>query len=374
MKDSIAWVGLDVHKDTISVALAGRDGSPVSDGQIENRPEAVRRLVGRLSRRHARLEFCYEAGPCGYELYRQLTGLGHSCLVAASSLIPRRAGDRVKTDRRDALLLARLLRSGDLTRVWVPGPDHEAVRELVRCRVDFKQMERRCRQRMCALLLRHGRHWSRDNWTEAHRRWLRAQRFALPELQAAFDQLLRAIAEAEERVRQMEREMEEALSSWSLASLVRGLMAMRGVKLITAMTVAAELGDLSRFRTAGELMAYVGLVPGERSSGQRRRQGGITKSGNRHVRRVLVESSWSCWHKPYVSRALEKRSRGASQAVRDIAWQAQGRLYDRYRRLTARGKVGQVAITAVARELLGFIWSIGHQVMREERASASSGA
>jgi transposase len=374
MKESIAQVGLDVHKASISVGLAERNGSPVSYGEIENRPEAVRRLVGRLARRYERLSFAYEAGPCGYEVYRQLKALGHSCLVVAPSLIPRRPGDRIKTDRRDAMMLARLLRSGDLTAVWVPEPRHEAVRELVRCRVDFKQMERRCRQRVCALLLRHGRHWDRSTWTQVHRRWLRSQRFELAELQAAFEQSLQAIEEAEARVSQVEREMEEALAAWSLAPLVRGLMAMRGVKLITAMTLAAELGDLSRFRSPGELMAYVGLVPGERSSGSTRRQGGITKSGNRHVRRVLVESAWSYRHAPYVSQSLLARGRDASEAVRGIARQAQKRLHARYRRLTMRGKPAQVTITAVAREELGFIWSIGHQVMREQRALASAGA
>lgn len=373
MKDCIAYVGLDVHKDSITVALAPKYGRVVESGRIVNRPEAVRRKLRQLARRYVRLDLAYEAGPCGYELYRQLQTMGHSCIVVAPSLIPRRPGDRIKTDRRDAMMLARLLRSGDLTAVWVPDPQHEAVRELVRCREDFKCGERRWRQRMCSLLLRHGRHYDRSNWTQAHRRWLLGQRFDRAESAATFEHYLHAIMEAEERVAQLSRRMEEALADWSLAPLVRGLMAMRGIRLITGMTVAAELGDMSRFDLAPELMAFVGLVASERSSGKTRRQGHITKCGNRHVRRVLVESAWSYRHKPNWSPALRLRAQDASEAVRAIAWKAQKRLYSRYHRLVLGGKVAQVAITAVAREELGFIWAIARQVMVEQRASAEAG-
>lgn len=373
MKDCIAYVGLDVHKDSISVALAPKYGRVVESGRIVNRPEAVRRKLRQLARGYERLDLAYEAGPCGYELYRQLESMRHSCIVVAPSLIPRRAGDRIKTDRRDAIMLARLLRSGDLTAVWVPDRAHEAVRELVRCREDFKGNERRHRQRMCSLLLRHGRHYDRSNWTQAHRKWLLSQRFDRPATTATFEHYLHAIVEAEERVSQLSRRMEEVLEDWSLAPLVRGLMAMRGIKLITGMTVAAELGDMSRFDLATELMAFVGLVASERSSGQTRRQGGITKCGNRHVRRVLVESAWSYRHKPKMSPALRLRGRDASEAVRAIAWKAQKRLYSRYHRLVQGGKAAQVAITAVAREELGFIWAIARQVMVEQLASAEAG-
>jgi transposase len=297
----------------------------------------------------------------------------HSCIVVAPSQIPRRPGDRIKTYRRDAMMLARLLRSGDLTAVWVPDPAHEAVRELVRCREDLKCSERRHRQRMCALLLRHGRYYAGSNWTQAHRRWLLSQCFDRPATKATFEHYLHAIMEAEEHVSQLSRRMEEALSDWSLAPLVRGLMAMRGIKVITGMTVVAELGDMSRFHVARELMAFVGLVPSERSSGRTRRQGSITKCGNRHVRRVLVESAWSYRHKPKMSPPLRLRGRDASEAVRAIAWKAQKRLYSRYHRLVTKGKVAQVAITAVAREELGFIWAIARQVMVEQRASAEAG-
>lgn len=370
MNDCTAFVGLDVHKNSIDYAVATVEDQSLPGRQIVNRPDAVRRVVRRLEQRYSRLEFAYEAGPCGYGLYRQLRDWGHGCLVAAPSLIPRRPGDRIKTDRRDAQTLARLLRIGDLTAVWVPDAIHEAVRELVRCREDFLQDKRRCQQRLCSFLLRHDCRYERRNWTDVHRRWLRRQRFDLPDLQTTFESLCCAEQEACQRVVQMEQRMEEALESWSLAPLVRSLMAMRGIRMITAMTLAAELGDLTRFRTAKELMAFVGLVPGQRSSGMRTVYTGITKSGNRHVRRVLIESAWSYRHKPAWTRTLLARARDASEAVRVIAWQAQKRLHRRYHRLVSRGKSGQVAITAVAREALGFIWSIGQQVNIEQQASA----
>lgn len=374
MRECTTHVGLDVHKDSIWVALALPGGEVVELGRIENVPAAVRRLVARLERRRARLEFTYEAGPCGYDLYRQLLSLGHVCGVVAPSLIPRRPGDRIKTDRRDARMLARLARSGDLVRVWVPDEHHEAVRELVRCREDVKGVERRHRQRMNALLLRHGRRWDRSNWTQVHRAWLRQQRFDQVETQAVFDHYLHSIIEAEQRLVQIEREMQEALWCWSLSPLVDALMAMRGVKLVTAMTLVSELGDLTRFSSPRELMAFVGVVPSERSSGSTRRQGHITKSGNAHVRRVLIESAWSYRHKPSWSAALRKRADHASEAVRAIAWKAQKRLHRRYYRLVLRGKPAQVAMTAVAREELGFIWAVGMQVAQEQRAPALAGA
>jgi len=372
MEESTVFVGLDVHKDSISVALVTVEGLAVEIGQFANTEAAVGQLVRRLARKHGRLVLAYEAGPCGYGLYRQLTSMGHACVVAAPSLIPRRPGDRIKTDRRDALTLARMLRMGELTAVWVPDPAHEAIRDLVRCREDFKQAERRCRQRLCGFLLRHGRYYAKSKWTQEHRRWLMSQSFDEPALAKVFGHYHHAILEAEERVAQLEREMAESLDSWSLAPLVRGLMAMRGVRLVTAMTLAAELGDLSRFARAGDLMSFVGLVASEHSSGQSRRQGGITKSGNRHVRRVLVESAWSYRHKPCWSAALRARARDASEAVRAIAWKAQKRLCSRYHRLTSRGKAAQTAITAVAREEVGFIWAIGRQVMQEQRALAEA--
>ena len=372
MQESTANVGLDVHKDSIVVGLVTGLGEPQEVGRIANEARAVRRMVEKLALRHGRLCFAYEAGPCGYELYRQLVSMGHACQVIAPSLTPRKPGDHIKTDRRDALTLARQLRNGDLTAVWVPDERHEAVRELVRCRDDFKQVERRCRQRLCALLLRHGRHYGKGNWTQEHGRWLLSQRFDQAQTQIVFDHYLHSITEAQERIRQLEQQMESALEGWTLSPLVRALMSMRGVKLVAAMTYAAELGDLSRFSRAGELMAFVGLVPREFSSGPNRRLGSLTKSGNRHVRRMLIETSWSYRHKPSVSPQMRQRGREASEAVRAIAWKAQKRLHGKYHRLIARGKSGQTAIAAVAREQLGFIWAIGRQVMEEQRLLATA--
>jgi transposase len=372
MNDSITYVGLDVHKDSIAIALASSQGEPVEVGQIRNEPSAMRRMADRLAQRHGRLMLAYEAGPCGYELYRQLTSLGHACIVVAPSLIPRRPGDRIKTDRRDAAALARLLRSGDLTAVWVPDTHHEAIRELVRCREDIKHVERLGCQRLCALLLRHGRRYEGDNWTQGHRRWLQGQQFECRQTQMSFDHYLHSIMEAEERIAELERQMEDALSDWSLAPLVAALMAMRGIKLVTAMTCAEELGDLGRFERANELMTFVGLIPSEHSSGQSRCQGGITKCGNKHVRRVLIESAWSYQHRPAIGVSLRARGKYASEAVRAISWKAQNRLHSRYYRLINRGKSAQAAITAVARELLGFIWAIGQQVRKEQGTSAKA--
>lgn len=366
MQKYTTHVGLDVHADTIWVAVARPDGENLSLGQIANRYASVSQLLKRLKRKYERLHFVYEAGPCGYDLYRQLNNEDSTCSVVAPSLIPRRPGDQVKTDRRDAVILARLSRSGDLVSVWVPDAHHEAVRELVRCREDVKQAERRARQRMCAMLLRHSRHYDKTNWTQEHLRWLRKQRFEHRESQATFEHILEMITETGQRLRVLDKQMEESLEDWSLASLVRGLMAMRGVKLLTAMILTAELGDITRFTSAQELMSYVGLVPSERSSGKTRRQGGITKSGNGHVRRVLVESAWHYRHRPDWSAALRARASHTTDRVRSIAWNAQKRLNRRYHRLTSKGKASQVAITAMAREHLGFVWAIGWAVMRPD--------
>jgi transposase len=370
MQEYTVFIGLDVHKDSIWAASAV-GGSEVAElGQIPNTAAAVDRLVRRLEAKGAVLHFVYEAGPCGYDLYRQLLLRGHVCQVVAPSLMPRRPGDRIKTDRRDARTLARLARSGDLVSVWVPDVHHEAVRELVRCREDFKHVERQARQRMSALLLRHSRHYDGDAWTVAYHRWLLEQKFERPETTAVFEHYLHSIIESGERIAAVERQMQEAVSSWTLCPLVEGLMAMRGVKLVTAMTLAAELGELGRFESAQQLMAFVGLVPSEHSSGLTRRQGRITKSGNGHVRRVLVESAWAYRHKPAWSPTLRARAARASEAVRAISWKAQKRLHGRYHRLVSRGKPAQQAITAVAREELGFIWAIGMQVAKEQWASA----
>ena len=366
MNEFSKYVGLDVHQRTIAVAVAdaGR-GKARYYGEIANTPEALGKLVGRLSPEGELIAFCYEAGPCGYEVYRTLTGMGAECEVVAPSLIPRKAGDRVKTDRRDALGLARLYRAGELTAVWVPDQEQEAMRDLVRARSDMKAMESTAKRRLHSFLLRQGRSYAagKSKWTKAHRRWLQEQRFAQPLQQIVFQEYVDAVDQAIERVAALEREMERAWRDWSLAPVVEALMALRGLQLINALTVVVELGDISRFDSPRQLMAYLGLVPSEHSSGESRRRGGITKTGNGHVRRALTEAAW-CYRFPArKTRHLERRAEKSSAEVQAIAWKAQKRLCGRYRYLIEQGKANTVAVTAVARELAGFIWAVACEVM-----------
>lgn len=359
MRKSTRFVALDIHKNSITVALAEDGKAPALYGTIDSTGAAVAKLAGKLSASGALLRFCYEAGPCGYGVYRQLRALGHACAVVAPSLIPRRPGDRIKTDRRDALSLARLHRNGELTPVWVPDAEQEAIRDLERAREDFKHAERRVRQRLAGFLLRHGRAYTGGRrWTQAHYRWLEAQRFDHPAQQIVFQEYVDETKHAKARIKALEKELEQALSDWTFAGQARDLMALRGVDTLTAITVLAELGDITRFDTPRQLMAYVGLVPSEHSSGQRRQRGAITKAGNAHVRRVLVESAW-CYRFPArKTRHLQRRAEKAPPAVQDIAWKAQKRLCGRYRRLSARGMPKGKVCTAIAREMLGFIWAI----------------
>ena len=364
MDEYSAYVGLDVHKDTIAVAVAlpGRE-EPVYRGEIRHSRRSLRRLMGRLSPHGEVLSFCYEAGPCGYGVYREIVETGHACQVVSPSLIPRRPGDRVKTDRRDALMLARLHRSGDLTAVWVPGPEQEAMRDLTRGREDMKAIQLKTRQRLGAFLLRHGRVCAgKSRWTRAHSRWLEAQKFEQPVQQVVFQEYVDAVARATARVASLEARMHEALPGWSLAPAVAGLRALRGVDTITAMTVLAELGDLTRFDSPRQLMSFLGLAPSEHSSGSRRRQGAITKTGNGHVRRVLVEAAWSYRHPARKTAHLRRKAAAAPEAVQALAWAAQKRLRARHRHLIHAGKVRNQATTAVARELAGFIWAIACEV------------
>lgn len=365
------YVGLDVHKDFIAVAVAreGR-GEPTYYGEIPHTPAAVRALVKRLAREGAVLHFCYEAGPCGYGLHRQLTGLGHGCEVVAPSLIPRKAGERLKTDRRDALSLGRLHRSGDLTPVWVPDAEQEALRDLTRAREDMKAIELKARQRLGAFLLRHGRvYGGKSRWTRAHWRWLEAVKFASPVQQIVLQEYVDTVKEAQRRVAGLEEQMRAALASWSLEPVARALMAMRGVGLITAMTILAELGDLTRFDSPRELMGYLGLVPSEHSSGGTRRQGRITRTGNGHVRRALVEMAWNYRFPARKTRDIEKRAEQTSAAVQAIAWQAQKRLCGRYQALLRAGKLKQQVTVAVAREAAGFLWAIACEVQGKAHGS-----
>jgi len=365
MSKSIKYIGLDVHKKSISVAVASgglRDAERYF-GQIDNTAGALRKLSEQLSRDGVRLCFCYEAGPCGYGVHRQLTALGHDCDVVAPSLIPRKPGERVKTDRRDALMLARLHRAGELSPVWVPDADHEAMRDLVRARAVSVRDVRRARQRLSGFLLRHGRvYCGAKAWTLAHRRWLSRLAFAHPAQQIVLQDYINAVEAAEVRRDGLMRQIEALLPHWSLAPLVAALQAMRGVALVVAVTLAAEVGDLRRFEHPGHLMAYLGLVPSEHSSGGRRRLGAITKTGNAAARRALIEGAWSYQLPARISRARLSRMEGLAKPIRDIAWKAEVRLCARYRRLCASGKPSNLVVTAIAREMLAFAWAIGQQI------------
>jgi transposase len=362
--DSQAFIAFDSSKlrNAVAVAEGGRAGEVRFLGEIENNGMATAKFVRKIAGRYRRMTFCYEAGPTGYGLYRQIRELGYECIVVAPSLIPRKPGDRVKTNRRDAVSLAKQLRAGDLTAVWVPDPHHEAVRDLTRAREAAVEDLRRKRQQISAFLLRQGRHNEGKAWTKTHLKWLASQKLEHTEQRIAFEEMLLAMRQAQERIERLEQAIRTAVPDWSLAEMVTALMAMRGIDLISATGFLAEIGDLSRFQTPRELMAYLGLVPSEDSTGDRIKRGPITKTGNRRARRILVESSWSYQHPPRVGKHKQANVAAAPRAVREIAWKAQCRLSGRYRALIRKGKLKTVAVTAVARELCGFIWAINHAI------------
>jgi transposase len=363
---SEVFVAFDTSKlrNAIAIAEAGRSGEVRFVGEIENSGAATAKLVRKLSAKYGRLTFCYEAGPTGYGLYRQITSLGHDCMVVAPSLIPTKPGDRVKTNRRDALSLVKLLRAGELTAVWVPDPRHEAMRDLTRARGVGVEDLRRKRQQISSFLLRQGLHYpdNRATWTKAHMTWLASQKLEHVEQRIAFEEMLFALRQAQERIARLEQAICAAVPDWSLAEVVTAVMAMRGFDLISASAFLAEIGDLSRFQTPRELMGYLGLVPSESSTGDTILRGPITKAGNRRARRTLVECSWSYQHPPRVGKEKQAKVAAAPPAVREIAWKAQCRLSARYRTLVRKGKGANVAVTAVARELAAFIWAISREV------------
>jgi len=371
MQKSIRYVGLDVHAETIAVAVAETGGEVRSMGTIPNSPEAVRKLVKKLGPEKA-LHVCYEAGPTGYVLYWQLTQLGVACEVVAPTLVPVKAGDRVKTDRRDAEKLARCYRAGDLTAVWVPDAAHEALRDLVRAREAAKKDQTRARHRLSKMLLRQGcRHPERITpWTVTHMDWARRQKFEQPAQQAAFLDYVNEVDHAVERLERLDTALDTAIEAApaSMRAVIEALQALRGVAKVTATTVVAEVGRLSRFDHPRQLMGYSGAVPSEYTTGSKERKGAITKTGNAHLRRVIVEASWAYRRGPQLSGPLRKRQEGLAPEIKEIAWKAQVRLCSRYRRLCAKGKPEPQAVTAVARELLGFIWAIGSRVEREYEA------
>lgn len=370
MKEFSKYVGLDVHKETIAVAVAEAGGGEVRYlGEIAHTPEAIRKLLRQLRKGGGAISWCYEAGPCGYSVYRQLCAAGEHCQVVAPSLIPKKAGDRVKTDRRDALSLARLRRAGELTAVWVPDQAQEALRDLTRAREDMKQLQQQARQRLSAFLLRHARRFTgRSKWTQAYFRWLETVKLEQPVQHIVLQEYVDAVLGCNKRVQGLEEQLARVARESVFWPVIEALMALRGVNLLTATTIMAEIGDLHRFASAPQLMAYLGLVPSEHSSGPKQTRGAITKTGNGHVRRLLVEAAWTYRHPARKSASLQRRAERTCETVQDIAWKAQKRLCQRYRRLISRGKQSVQACTAIARELAGFIWAVGQVVPRPAAA------
>ena len=355
---NVKHVALDVHAETFAVALADSTGPVRPYGIIPAHTHSVDRLIKKLSEDRSDLRFVYEAGPTGFWLCRYLKSRGIFCQVIAPSLIPKKASDRVKTDRRDALNLARLFRSGELTAVTVPDEADEAIRDLVRARLASIEDQRRCRQRVKSFLLRYGRRYDgKSSWTPAHLNYLSRQKFDHPAQQIAFEELVRAVQDPSERIGRLDAAIETQVQSWSRLPLVRALMCFRGLALLNATTLVCELGNFTRFDSARSLMSFVGLTPSEDSSGKRRCQGAITKSGNSAARRALVEAAWQYRLPARISPHLRKRQHDQPKAVTDIAWTAQERLCGRYRALIRSGKKSVVTVTAIARELVGFVWA-----------------
>ena len=362
MREKLRFLGMDVHAETIAVAVAEPDGEVRSLGTIANREDSVRKFIKKLGSAE-QLRVCYEAGPTGFVLYWQLAQLGVECAVVAPSLVPKKPGDRVKTDRRDALKLARSHRSGDLTAVWVPDEASEALRDLVRQREAAKQDQLRARHRLTKFLLRTGQRppMGLKAWSERYFRWLAQVRYAQPAQQLTLRDCMNEFEHMTARVKRLEEAIFEVvkLAPQPMQEVIRALQALRGVAHISAVTVVAELGNISaRFESARKLMGYCGVFPSEDSSGKRVRKGAITKAGNAHLRRIVVESAWCYRHWPRVGEKLRKRQQGIPAEIIEIAWKAQNRLYKRYAKLIAAGKDQRKVATAVGRELLGFIWAI----------------
>jgi transposase len=364
MKTVSRFVGLDVHKNSISLSIAEAKGGPVRF--LSSLPNDYPQLLQTLRKlgKPGSVSCCYEAGPTGFGLCRRLLKEGYACQVVAPALIPVKTGNRVKTDRRDSEKLAHFLRSGDLTAVNVPDEKTESIRDLERARDDAKQDETRARHRLGKFLLRHDRIWpGRTNWTQKHVDWIRQQKFDEEAQNQVLREYIRKVDETSDAVVRLDKAIHEAVQGWVLEPLVRAYQALRGVQLLTATVIAAEVGDMRRFANAKHFMSFVGLVPSENSSGDATRRGPITKSGNKHLRRVLIEAAWAYRRSPRMSRAIRKRNENVDPALAAIAWKAQERLYGVYRRMTFRGRAHNVVVIAVARQLAGFIWSIGTKAL-----------
>lgn len=364
---SVLFLGLDVHTDSVAVSLAPSDTTEVRRyGLIGGTHDDVLKLAKKLQAAHpgTTLRFCYEAGPHGYPLCRCLQRHGYDCILVAPSKVPRQPGDRVKTNRRDADQLARLFRAGELTAIYVPDPHDEAVRDLLRARYQVLKQQHRARQQLKMFLLRHNfRYAGTKAWTAAHLRYLATVKLPFAEQQWVFQEMVNVISQATERLARYDAQLPRVVPGWRWAPVVKALMSLRGVALWTALTLVAELGDLTRFATAGQLMSYLGLVPSEASTGDKRRQGGITRMGNGLARRALIEAAWNYRAPARISRDLLKRQEGLSKEIKDIAWTAQSRLHHRYKYLTTvKHKKSPVAAAALGRELSGFVWAIGRLV------------
>lgn len=362
-KCSKLFVGMDVHKDSIDWASGEERGEVCHLGATGGDMASLGRAVRKLESRGRQLVFVYEAGPCGFVIYRFLRARGHQCWVVAPSMTPRQASDRVKTDRRDCLKLTRLARAGELTPIYVPDVTDEALRDLVRAREDAVIAQRQVRQRLSALLLRNDvRYAGKCEWTAAHRRWIARVKLPQPAQQIAFEEYVQAVVEASARVERLEQAIYAERAQWRWLPLAQALEAFRGIQTIHATRIVAELGDLRRFAHPRSLMGYVGLVPSENSSGTRRRQGAITKAGNSSVRRAFIEAAWAYQHNARVSWVIARRQTHLPQSVIDIAWKAQLRLCARFRKLAARGVNRNKIVVAIARELAGFVWAAAHEI------------
>lgn len=372
-KITTVYVGLDVHKDKIAIATAddGRKGVIQSLGFCKNDSLEIKKRVKKLSQKYEKLYFCYEAGPCGYGIFRLLKSMGYDCEVVAPSLIPKKAGDKVKTDRRDAQELARLHRNGDLTPVWVPDITHEAIRDLVRLRRQVLKEYTQARQQLLGFLLRNDKSYSgKSNWTKSHFTWMRNLKFENPTSYIVLQEYLQRVEDLKEKLSQQERHVLNVIDQWSLKPYVDALQSLRGVGPLSAVSIMAELGDITRFSSPRQMMCYAGLVCREYSSGDRKIRGSITKSGNRELRRMLTETAWSYHYPARVTQTIHKGLEGQSKAIRDISWKAQTRLSKKYKTLLAKGKKANVAIIGVARELLGFMWAIANVVQEEQMQKA----
>ena len=367
LKGPVLFIGLDVHNDSIAVSLAPSDAVEVRRyGIIGGEHEDVVKLAKKLAEAHPGrlLKFCYEAGPRGFALCRCLQAHGRDCILVCPSKVPRKPGERVKTDRRDADDLARLYRAGELTGIYVPEPEDEAMRDLIRARFQVGKAQHRARQQLKMYLLRHNlRYGGQSSWSPAHLRYLAKIKMPFPVQQIVFQEMLEVISQAAAQLERYDQEIERAVPGWRWAPAVRALMSLRGMALLHAATLVAELGDFNRFEYPGQLMGYLGLVPSEHTTRNDRQQGGITKMGNAPARRALVEAAWQYRAPARLSPHLQKRQEGLPKTITDIAWEAQRRLHHRYTHLTRVGKKkSQVAVTAVARELAGFVWAIARQV------------